>query len=220
MTTSIWGKLNALKDGSSVFNHGYRECVALANYYTETLMRLPFVQVDSAFQWWTKYDELPALHDYYTQSDKPVVGALFVSRGGIYDAHDGHIGIVTAVHADGSFSTIEQNAAGDERISRHRRQNDESLFGFLIPRNNPARPKPKKKEDDDMAEPTYIADSKTGTNGGVYRLHPITGKKRLIPSPEWRALRARESAAKKAGKPEPLIIGLVSAADLAKIPNG
>lgn len=191
MASEAWGRINAIPNGKTIFNHGADECVALANYYTENLLGLPFVQVGSAYQWWTQRRNLAALRDHYTETSRPVTGALFVSRGGVYDAVNGHIGIVTSVRADGSFTTIEQNA-GTPGISRHTRANDDSVYGFLIPNHNPAAsPAAPMSEEDDVI---YI---RTSNQGAVWPWNPITRKtsaKGLTPA-EWNAIKAAHKTA-------------------------
>lgn len=78
----------------------------------------------------------------------------------------------------------------------------------------PAKPsKPSgQKEDEDMKVVGYIRDKAKGSQGSVYALQE-NGKKRVIPSAEWNALRAIEGQGVK------LPVAGVAAADLAKIPN-
>lgn len=133
-----------IPNGQRIFNHGYDQCVALANHYHENVLGKGFVAVASAYQWWTMYPHLHELNSTYVRSKTPVPGALFVAFGGIYDGRDGHIGLVTDVRA-GGFSTMEQNTgpyAPQRYTYRHFRVNDSSVLGFLVPRNNPALPKP------------------------------------------------------------------------------
>lgn len=138
-----WIKFNSIPNGTRIFNHGYDQCVALANHYHEGTIGGPFVPVNSAYEWWTRYDELPQINRYYTRSAVPVPGALFVAFGGIYDGVNGHIGNVVQLHA-GGFVTMEQNTgpyAPQRYVYRHFRVNDDSVLGFLVPRNNPATEK-------------------------------------------------------------------------------
>lgn len=135
-----WQTFTRIPNGTRIFNHGYDQCVALANRYHEGPLGLPFVPVDSAFEWWTRFSEFPQLYEHYTQSQTPVAGAIFVSFGGIYDAVNGHIGVVTGVRA-GGFTTMEQNTgteAPKRYVYRHFRVKDDSVYGFLIPKINPA----------------------------------------------------------------------------------
>lgn len=139
MTT--WKQFNAIPNGTRVLNHGWDQCVALANLYHEDVIGGSFVQVGSAFQWWTEFSYHKTLTENYTKSSKPVAGAIFVARYGIYDAPNGHIGVVTKVHADGSFDTMEQNAGTWRYVGRYTRSKA-NVLGFLIPKDNPAVEKP------------------------------------------------------------------------------
>lgn len=147
MISTPWINFNSIPDGTRVANNGFDQCVALANAYHQGVLGKPFVAVMSAYQWWTLYEQIPALRDTYTKSMVPVAGAVVVMRGGIYDAVNGHIGVVVEVRADGSFVTMEQNAGPEwprRYVYRYHRANlaDHGVLGFLIPRNNPAAPAP------------------------------------------------------------------------------
>ena len=139
-----WEQFQAIPNGTKVFNHGWDECVALANLYQESVLGQPFVAVGSAYQWWTLFRNYPALYNTYKQSGVPIAGAVVVSRYGIYDAPNGHIEVVTSVNSDGSFNTMGQNASGHRYVWRYRRTM-QNILGFLHPYNNPAT-----QEEDDM----------------------------------------------------------------------
>ena len=108
--------------------------MALANHY-HAMLGGQFVPVNSAHEWWNnRYAQVDAI---YNRSSTPVAGAVFVSRGGIYDALHGHIGVVTKVHGNGTFDTMEQNAGTWRYVGRYTR-GMANMLGFLIPKNNPA----------------------------------------------------------------------------------
>ena len=142
-TSMTWASFTAIPDGTKVFNHGYSECVALANLYHESVIGGSFVPVNSAYQWWTQFGSYATLRNNYAQAGHPVAGAVVVSKGGPYNNIDGHIGVVTRVHGNGTFDTMEQNAA-HRYVWRYNR-NMWGVLGFLIPHNNPAN-----QEEDDM----------------------------------------------------------------------
>lgn len=131
---SIWQTVTAIPNGTRILNYGYDQCVALANHY-HAMLGGSFVPVMSAWQWWSNsYSQVNAI---YTRSNVPVAGALFVARYGIYNAPDGHIGIVTKVHGNGTFDTMEQNAGTWRYVGRYTR-GMANMLGFLVPINNPA----------------------------------------------------------------------------------
>ncbi len=185
-----WQSFTRIPDGTEVFNHGYSQCVALANRYNEETVGGTFVPVASAFEWWTERDALPQLRDTYASSGAPVAGALFVARGGIYDARDGHIGVVTGVNADGSFTTMEQNA--EQRfVGRYTRTNGAGVLGFLVPRPNPAVPAaPNSEEEEEMT--IFIRRDERAT---VYAYSPQTGKSRALTTLQWNVIRRAYTAA-------------------------
>lgn len=133
---SIWAQFTSIPNGTRILNYGFDQCVALANHY-HAMLGGQFVPVQSAYQWWSnRYAQVDAI---YNRSSTPVAGAVFVSRGGIYDAPHGHIGVVTAVHGNGTFDTMEQNAGTWRYVGRYTRSMA-NMLGFLIPKNNPATP--------------------------------------------------------------------------------
>ena len=139
-----WYGFTAIPNGTQIKNHLYDQCVALANHYNEQVLGNPFVPVASAYQWFTSYYVIPALFQNFTLSSTPVAGGLFVARGGIYNAVDGHIGVITAVHADGTFDTMEQNTGpfAPQRYTYRYRRGRANILGFLIPNRNPATSSP------------------------------------------------------------------------------
>lgn len=141
-----WDQFRTIPNGTQVLNHYADECVALANLFQEGVLRRPFVAINSAYQWWTLYHALPALHNTYRQSQTPIAGGVIVSRGGNYNSKDGHIGVIVEVYGDGSFLTMEQNAGyGSQRYVYRYRRDMRNVLGILHPINNPAT-----QEEDDM----------------------------------------------------------------------
>lgn len=139
-----WYAFTAIPNGTQIKNHLYDQCVALANHYNEEVLGNPFVPVNSAYQWATAYHVIPALFQNFTLSNSPIAGGLFVARGGIYNASDGHIGVITAVHADGTFDTMEQNTGprAPQRYTYRYRRGRANILGFLTPLRNPATSPP------------------------------------------------------------------------------
>lgn len=184
-----WADFTAIPNDTRILNHGFDQCVALANLYNEETVGGEFVPVASAYQWWTERGALPQIRDSYTPSSTPKPGALFVARGGMYDARDGHIGVVTAVNPDGSFTTMEQNA--DRRfVGRYTRTRDENVLGFLVPNPNPAAPAAPTSEEDDMT--IFIRRDPKAT---VYAYSPQTGKARALTSLQWTVTQRAYAAA-------------------------
>lgn len=134
-----WQQFTSIPNGTRVLNHGWDQCVALANLYHESVIGGSFVAVGSAYQWWTEFGNWPTLRNNYTPSPTPAAGAIFVARYGIYDAPNGHIGVVTSVNSNGTFNTMEQNAGTWRYVGRYTR-GMANIYGFLIPKNNPATP--------------------------------------------------------------------------------
>lgn len=140
-----WQHFTSIPNGTRVLNYYFDQCVALANLYSQGVIGANFVPVNSAWQWWDHFWNYPTLHQNYVQSSKPVAGAIFVSRYGIYNAPDGHIGVVTSVNSNGTFNTIEQNAGTWRYVGRYTR-GYQNMLGFLIPKNNPAVKKLKENQ--------------------------------------------------------------------------
>lgn len=130
-----WASFTAIPNGTRVLNHGWDQCVALANLYHESVIGGSFVPVASAYQWWTQ--GMWQVNDKYVRSSTPVAGAIFIARYGIYNAPDGHIGVVTSVNSNGTFNTMEQNAGTWRYVGRYTRGMG-NILGFLVPKNNPA----------------------------------------------------------------------------------
>lgn len=144
-----WAQFTAIPNGKRIVNHGYDQCVALANHYHTQVIGKPLPSgLGSAYQWWTTRNSQPNIKNNYNFSSRPVAGAIFVSRGGIYNVPDGHIGIVTSVNSNGTFNTMEQNAETWRYVGRYTRTNSKSqgILGFLVPKNNPAEAKLKKNQ--------------------------------------------------------------------------
>ena len=131
-----WAEFTAIPNGTRVYNHGYDQCVALFNLFHEDVLGGSFVPVGSAYQLWTNFSSYPQLTSKYRQSSVPVPGAVFLGRYGIYQAANGHVGIVTSVNG-GQFNTMEQNAGTWRYVGRYTR-GMANILGFLIPINNPA----------------------------------------------------------------------------------
>ncbi len=128
-----YARFVSLPNGTRIVNYDCDQCVALANQYHQGVRGLPLPSgFGSAHQWWTEFDRQPNLYNNYVRSNTPVEGALFVARGGIYDARDGHIGVVTGVGAK-SFQTMEQNAGTWRYLGRYTRPAGNGLLGFLNP---------------------------------------------------------------------------------------
>lgn len=134
-----WNGFTAIPNGTRILNHGWDQCVALANLYHESVIGGSFVPVGSAYQWYTEFYRHATLVNNYVLSPSPVAGAIFVARGGIYDLPNGHIGVVTSVSSNGTFNTMEQNAGTWRYVGRYTRGLS-NILGFLVPKNNPATP--------------------------------------------------------------------------------
>lgn len=135
-----WDEFTSIPNGTRILNHGFDQCVALANLYHESVIGGGFVPVNSAYQWWTEFNRFPQLTSKYTQSASSAPGAIFVAKGGPYDAVHGHIGVVTADN-DIRIATMEQNAGAWRYVGRYKRDMN-GILGFLIPKVNPAIPTP------------------------------------------------------------------------------
>lgn len=135
-----WGAFKLIANGTRVSNHGADECVALANHHNEDVLGGTFVQVGSARFWWLNYNLMPALYKTFRQSQTPTPGAIAVWKPNAANGWHGHIGSVLDLYPDGTFQTLEQNyGVGEQRWAyRYRRRKDDSLYGFLVPHNNPA----------------------------------------------------------------------------------
>lgn len=130
-----WAEFLAIPNGTTVFNHGASECVALANQYNEGVLGGGFVQVGSALQWWTN-GNVAAVHGFERIDSAPQVGDIFIASGDIYNLPFGHIGVVIRAWDGSTFGTMEQNVGG-EYVSRHDRTMA-NVDGFLRPINQAA----------------------------------------------------------------------------------
>lgn len=178
MENMDWKTFTAIPNGTKVLNHGWDQCVALANLYHEDVIGGAFVPVPSAYMWWTRFGEFPQLTQNYTPRSTPVAGAIFVSRYGLYDAPNGHIGVVTSVNSNGTFTTMEQNAGVWRYVGRYTRDMT-NMLGFLHPKNNPATNTPNtevySEEEDDEMKPTVHVRTEGGTE--YMRASPEIGHK-------------------------------------------
>lgn len=118
-----------IPDGTTVFNHGASECVALANQFNEGVLGGGFVMVGSALDWWTN-ENVAAVHGFERVTDNPQHGDLFIGSCEIYDCQFGHIGYVIRGWDGETFGTIEQNAGIPNAVSRHNRTM-KNVDGFL-----------------------------------------------------------------------------------------
>jgi hypothetical protein len=133
--------------GTQILNHGYDQCVALANTYHEDVLGLPLPSgFESAFQWWDDFAAQPNLTANYIQvTENPQHGDIFVGRYGLYQSANGHIGVVKENWDGSTFGTIEQNA-GKNRYVDYYRRNHQNILGFLRPIQNIVPAKAKEKD--------------------------------------------------------------------------
>ena len=122
-------EFEAIPDGTTIYNHGASECVALANQFNEGVLGGGFVRVGSALDWWTN-ENVAAVHGFERVTDNPQHGDLFVASCEIYDCQFGHIGYVVRGWDGETFGTIEQNAGIPNAVSRHNRTM-KNVDGFL-----------------------------------------------------------------------------------------
>lgn len=134
-----WGSFKATPEGTVFFNNGGAQCVALSNHYIESMLGLPHVPIQSAYQLWTEYDRLPELYNYYNRSEIPVEGSIVVMAGGEYNPTHGHTGVVVQVNPDGTFISLEQNGELNLYTAAYSRTMN-NVSGFLVPHNNIAVP--------------------------------------------------------------------------------
>lgn len=139
MAITTWAAFTSIPNGTRIFNGG-DECVAVANEYHLGVLGGSWVAIQSAHEWWTGFSGLPTLTSKYMQSQTPVAGAVVVWNQSAANGWHGQIGVVLATNSDGSFTTLEQNyGSGAQRWAyRYTHRKDSTLFGFLIPNNNPA----------------------------------------------------------------------------------
>jgi hypothetical protein len=139
MTT--WAQFSSIPNGTQVLNHGWDQCVAVANKYHEEVVGGSFVPVPSAFMWWTNFSSYATLVNNYFQvapGDNPQAGDIFISRYGLYNAPHGHIGVVIRGWDGSTFGTLEQNA-GTWRYTGRYNRTKQNMLGYLRPRKNPAQ---------------------------------------------------------------------------------
>lgn len=122
-------EFEAIPDGTTIYNHGASECVALANQFNEGVLGGGFVMVGSALDWWTNQN-VAAVHGFERITENPQHGDLFVASCEIYDCTYGHIGYVVRGWDGSTFGTIEQNAGIPNAVSRHNRTMA-NVDGFL-----------------------------------------------------------------------------------------
>lgn len=122
-------EFEAIPDGTTVFNHGASECVALANQFNEGVLGGGFVAVGSALQWWTN-ENVASVHGFERITENPQHGDLFIASCELYDCTFGHIGYVVRGWDGSTFGTIEQNAGIPNAVTRHNRTMA-NVDGFL-----------------------------------------------------------------------------------------
>lgn len=167
-----WNEFLSIPDGTTVFNHGASECVALANLYNEGVLGGGFVAVGSAIQWWTNPNVAP-VHGFTQISSNPQVGDIFIGSYGVYDARFGHIGVVVRAWDGSTFGTMEQNVRG-QFVSRHDRTMA-NIDGFLRPINQAPL----------VTIPVLTGNQRmTGPNGVFRRAEPSSQSERLQPDLE------------------------------------
>jgi surface antigen len=205
-----WGQFTAQPNGTRIYNHGFDQCVALANQYHEDVIGGSFVPVPSAFMWWTDFSSYGTLTANYTQSATPIAGAIFVARYGLYDAPNGHIGVVTSVNGS-TFQTMEQNAESNRWLWRYSRSM-QNVLGFLHPKNNPATPLPPQPVRKKKKMLQFITDN---PNGAWYATDGLT-KRKLAPNENQ--LLVDLGLAVYSGKPGG--VHVIGRQQLAAIPDG
>lgn len=135
-----WDEFIAIPNGQRVYNNGWDQCVALANLYNELVIGNAFVPVGSAYQWYTAFDDYAQLRNCYVRlpaSANPMPGDIFVSRGGIYNSVDGHIGVVIRAWNGSTFGTKEQNAENNRYVYQMYNRSKGNMLGYLRPKQNP-----------------------------------------------------------------------------------
>ena len=164
-----------MPNGSHVYNHGADQCVALANEFHEGVLSGAFVPVNSAYQWWTQFNNYATLRDNYTQvTGNPIRGDIFVGRYGPYQAANGHIGIVERAWNGQTFGTMEQGiwAGGFNQYVTRLNRNMDYVLGFLRPNNqqliNPTIPVTSKDKTKMLI--CHTMDGRTADQGPEYLL--------------------------------------------------
>lgn len=148
-----WNEFVNIPNGTTVFNHGASECVALANQYTEGVLGVGFVHVAWA-RHWIENANVQSVHGFYLVPVSDArEGDIFVGVGGPYDGYYGHIGVVVRGWDGSTFGTMEQNVQG-EYVSRHNRGAN-NILGILRPVNAP------------VSTPAYTTPSVGGQGEGI-----------------------------------------------------
>lgn len=130
-----WDEFVNIPNGTTVFNHGASECVALANQYTEGVLGVGFVHVAWA-RHWIENANVQSVHGFYlVPVSQAQPGDIFVGVGGPYDGYYGHIGVIVRGWDGSTFGTMEQNVQG-QYVSRHNR-NGNNILGILRPVSAP-----------------------------------------------------------------------------------
>lgn len=156
----LWNQFIAIPNGTRVLNHGYDQCVALANLYHEQVNGGSFVGVGSAYQWYTEYGRYAQLTNKYERlpvETNPQRGDIFVARYGIYNAQHGHIGVVVDDWNGSTFGTKEQNAERNRYVYQTYNRTKANVLGFLRPRVSPI---PKPAENEEFMKITYSVEGK------------------------------------------------------------
>jgi hypothetical protein len=130
-----WGDFLNIPDGTQVLNHGWSECVALANLFNEGVLQGGFVVTPNALGWWFNAN-VASVHGFSRVADNPQVGDIFIASAGLYDATNGHIGIVVRAWDGTTFGTMEQN--GGARYVAGYNRTMANVDGFLRPINQSA----------------------------------------------------------------------------------
>lgn len=172
----LWDEFYNIPNGQRIFNNGFDECVALANLYHQSVLGGSFVPVKSAYQWWTEYGryaQLSNIYDRLSVDDNPRAGDVFVARYGMYDAPNGHIGVVVRDWDGSTFGTKEQNAERNRYSYQIYNRTKANILGFLRPKTNPVPNAPT----DGMGETdVFIAD----VRGTWYIIVPGSPKPKAV----------------------------------------
>ena len=119
-------------NGILIENHGYHECVALANQYNSEVVGCGFIEANWASDWYKYYSYDPIEPNYYTQVDagqQPQKGDLAV-WGKYAGTGDPHIALVIDPMSGNSLSCLTQNP-GAAHIATLTRT---GLLGYLRPK--------------------------------------------------------------------------------------
>ena len=183
----LWDEFVAIPNGTRILNHNFDQCVALANLYHEQVIGGAFVPVGSAYQWSTDFSRYLQLTSNYTQLPahaNPEPGDIFVSRGGIYNSRDGHIGVVVRSWNGSTFGTKEQNAENNRYVYQTYNRTKANMLSYLRPKQSPI-PKPKPKEDEEMATGAFYRIGSGQGAGAIYWQETPTAPLYPLTLPEW-----------------------------------